>query len=82
MRLHTGKGSLLVAAFDERIALSIPQESGSGGAATWRVSDWTGNKTQTLSEITWEDVWFGKAIEAVRRPGDRLRINIRLDVWS
>lgn len=32
-----GKGTLAVGAFDERIALTIPQESGSGGASLWRV---------------------------------------------
>ena len=32
-----GKGSLAVGAFDARIALTIPQESGSGGASLWRV---------------------------------------------
>lgn len=32
-----GKGSLAVGAFDARIALVIPQESGSGGASLWRV---------------------------------------------
>ena len=32
-----GKGALAVGAFDERIALTIPQESGSGGASLWRV---------------------------------------------
>ena len=40
-------------AFDERIKLTIPQESGSGGSASWRVSDWMasqGQETQTLSQ--------------------------------
>lgn len=32
-----GKGSLAVGAFDTRIALTIRQESGSGGASLWRV---------------------------------------------
>ncbi|MCQ2107807.1 MAG: hypothetical protein MJZ05_03480 [Fibrobacter sp.] len=32
-----GKGSLAAGAFDSRIALVIPQESGSGGASLWRV---------------------------------------------
>lgn len=32
-----GKGALAVGAFDTRIALTIPQESGSGGASLWRV---------------------------------------------
>jgi hypothetical protein len=32
-----GKMSLYAAAFDERIALAIPEESGGGGEAAWRV---------------------------------------------
>jgi hypothetical protein len=58
---RNGKGALLVGAFDERIKLTIPQESGSGGSASWRVSDWMlsqGQQTQTLSEIVNENVWF------------------------
>ncbi len=58
---RNGKGALAVGAYDERIKLVIPQESGSGGAGTWRVSDWMlsqGQSTQTLSEIVGENVWF------------------------
>jgi hypothetical protein len=58
---RNGKGALVVGAFDERIALTIPQESGSGGAGSWRVSDAvsaSGTSTQTLSEIVGENVWF------------------------
>jgi hypothetical protein len=58
---RNGKGALIVGAFDERIALTIPQESGSGGSASWRVSDAqvaAGTVVQTLSEITGENVWF------------------------
>ena len=35
-----GKGALACGAFDERIVLTIPEESGSGGSASWRVSDY------------------------------------------
>jgi hypothetical protein len=58
---RNGKGALTVGAFDERIKLTIPQESGSGGSGNWRVSDWMlsqGQQTQTLSEIVNENVWF------------------------
>jgi hypothetical protein len=57
-----GKGALVCGAFDERIKLTIPQESGSGGAASWRVSDYQyyvlGQTVQTLGEITGENCWF------------------------
>jgi hypothetical protein len=58
---RNGKGALTVGAFDERIKLTIPQESGSGGSGSWRVSDWMasqGQETQTLSQIVGENVWF------------------------
>lgn len=38
-----GKGALFAAAFDERIALALPQESGGGGVPSWRVSETLGN---------------------------------------
>ena len=58
---RNGKGALAVGAFDERIKLTIPQEPGSGGSGTWRVSQWMlsqGQNTQTLSQIVGENVWF------------------------
>ena len=58
---RNGKGAMVAGAFDERIKLTIPQESGSGGSGTWRVSDWMnsqGQTTQTLSQIVGENVWF------------------------
>lgn len=58
---RNGKGALVAGAFDERIKLTIPQESGSGGSGNWRVSDFMlsqGQQTQTLSEIVGENVWF------------------------
>jgi hypothetical protein len=61
-----GKGALVAGAFDERIALVLPQESGAGGTACWRLCDFENEenvkkklKTQTAAQIVTENVWFG-----------------------
>ncbi|WP_437979280.1 PE PGRS family protein [Sorangium sp. So ce295] len=58
---RNGKGALTVGAFDERIVLTIPQESGAGGSASWRVSQAganAGENVQTLSNAANEQPWF------------------------
>lgn len=50
-----GKASLFAAAFDERICLAIPQESGGGGVAAWRVSETLGNVERTYNT---DGHWF------------------------
>jgi hypothetical protein len=60
---RNGKGAFMAAALVPRIALGIPQESGSGGAACWRISDSekaAGKNIQTSGEIIGENVWFSK----------------------
>ncbi|KAI1074834.1 carbohydrate esterase family 15 protein [Whalleya microplaca] len=64
---RNGKGAFIVGALANRIALTLPQESGSGGAACWRISDDEHNKgknIQTAGEIVGENVWFSKNLDA------------------
>lgn len=58
---RNGKGALVAGALDTRIALTLPQESGSGGDACWRLSKFeqdSGSVVQTATEIVGENVWF------------------------
>ncbi|KAB5585723.1 hypothetical protein GE09DRAFT_1234374 [Coniochaeta sp. 2T2.1] len=58
---RNGKGAFMVGALNPRIALTIPQESGSGGAACWRISDSEkskGKNIQTAGQIVGENAWF------------------------
>jgi hypothetical protein len=55
-----GKMALFSGAFDERIALTIAQESGGGGYPAWRVSETLGNvETLEKTDHHWfiEDMW-------------------------
>jgi hypothetical protein len=74
---RNGKGALMIGAFDERIALTIPQESGSGGMALWRVSydedasfggTTTKHLVQTLDSAYGEQPWFGTALQQFGTP--------------
>jgi hypothetical protein len=61
-----GKGAFTIGAFDERIALGIPQESGTGGVSAFRIVNesitWTtsGKHAQSLASA-WTEApgWFG-----------------------
>jgi hypothetical protein len=81
---RNGSGALTVGAFDERIVLTIPQESGVGGDGSWRVSDAVsagGGNTQTLNEIVGENVWFSTALNqfAAGSPGHSLAAKLPFD---
>lgn len=56
-----GKMALFAGAFDERIALTIAQEPGSGGVDAWRVSETLGN-VETLGRTSY--AWF---LESMRQ---------------
>ncbi|KAI0126279.1 carbohydrate esterase family 15 protein [Xylariales sp. AK1849] len=64
---RNGKGAFVAGALNDRIALTLPEESGSGGAACWRISDSEhskGKNIQTASEIVGENVWFSTRFNA------------------
>ena len=84
-----GKGALVIGAMDSRIALTIPQESGSGGAATWRAAEFE-NETQPqgcenpanpaacvqkLSSTYTETQWFGTSIAQFANAVNRLPVD-------
>ncbi|KAG8775660.1 carbohydrate-binding module 1 [Serendipita sp. 411] len=72
---RNGKGAIVAGAFDERVALTIPQESGSGGSACWRLSDAqksSGANVQTASQIVGENVWFSPAFNSFSNSVTRL----------
>lgn len=54
-----GKMALWSGAFDERVALTIAQEPGGGGAAAWRISETLGH-VETLGNTSFE--WFKESM--------------------
>jgi hypothetical protein len=71
---YAGKMALYAGAFDERIALTIAQESGGGGAPAWRVShaiepDGTVEKTDNTS-----GVWFMESMKTQFRGDEVYRL--------
>ena len=57
-----GKGAIIAGAFDERVALTMPIESGTAGVPIWRGIP--GEGAQTLSSAYGEQPWFGDAFNA------------------
>jgi (4-O-methyl)-D-glucuronate---lignin esterase len=65
---YAGKGALAMGAFDERVALTIVEEGGSGGTALWRVSTAeakAGQNIQEATEIVGEQNWEGADFKAL-----------------
>ncbi|ANB15160.1 hypothetical protein AWJ20_2784 [Sugiyamaella lignohabitans] len=73
-----GKGALVAGAYDDRFVLTIPQESGSGGAACWRLSQYNlthNDVVQTATEIVQENVWFSTSFERYANYTDQLPLD-------
>ncbi|HYP98871.1 MAG TPA: hypothetical protein VER96_09360 [Polyangiaceae bacterium] len=61
-----GKMSLYAGAFDERIALVIPEESGGGGEASWRVmASQTGTEDLEAAQGT---AWYATNLKQFKNP--------------
>ena len=61
---RNGKGALVAGAFDDRVALVMPQEGGSGGPGCWRiVNDMKarGIQVEDSTQIVTGDGWFTPA---------------------
>jgi hypothetical protein len=81
---RNGKGAIVAGAFDERIALTISQESGAGGSSLWRLADvhqkaWLdggrqpeNGAVQTLAQIVTENVWFRDSFRRFSTTATRL----------
>ena len=81
---RNGKGALVVGALDERIALTLPQESGAGGSALWRMAQVNHQKwvdagktpdyadVQTLSSAAGENAWFRRTFSQFGSAVDQL----------
>jgi hypothetical protein len=57
-----GKGAFVAGVFDQRVALTMPIESGTAGVPIWRNVNAEG--AQTLSSAYGEQPWFGDAFSA------------------
>lgn len=78
---RNGKGALVCGAMDERIALTIPTESGAGGASSWRVADAilaSGGNVQTARQIVQENTWLSPSFVPFGPKIERLPIDQHL----
>jgi hypothetical protein len=63
---YAGKMALYVGAFDERIAFTIPQESGGGGKAAWHVMA-NQPETENLEEAQGTG-WYSQRLKQFTNP--------------
>jgi hypothetical protein len=59
---YAGKMALFAGAFDERVALTIPQENGGGGAAAWRVSQQIEADLSVETATHTDHNWYGNQL--------------------
>lgn len=72
---YQGKIALYAGALDERIALTIPQESGGGGTISWRYSDMLERRDDTEVENLLHAQgapWYAEALQQFNDEPDKL----------
>lgn len=76
---RNGKGAMVAGAYDKRIALTIPQESGAGGSVCWRLADYEafvlGEFVQTATQIVTENVWLSTSFERFANSTSELMVD-------
>jgi hypothetical protein len=64
---RNGKGALVAGALEPRIALTIPQESGTGGAGCWRIAadqkPPIGPHPQVIIDLIKDQTWFSPSFD-------------------
>lgn len=68
---YAGKMALFAGAFDERIALTIAQESGGGGVNSWRVSETIGN-VEKIDNTNY--AWFMQSMKTNFQNGNAVKL--------
>lgn len=72
---RNGKGAMVSGAFDTRIALTIPQEGGSGAMGCWRIAGEmkrNGTRVEDAEQIVNGDQWFAPEFSGFVRSLDKL----------
>ena len=64
---YAGKLALFAGALDERIALTLPQESGGGGATAWRVSQEIQGDNEVETATRTDYSWFASPLRQFSR---------------
>jgi hypothetical protein len=79
---YAGKAALYAGAWDERIALTIPQESGGGGTISWRYSDMLekrdGVEVENLIHAQGGSVdfpWYSRALRQFTNAPEKLPVD-------
>jgi hypothetical protein len=75
---YQGKIALYAGAFDERIALTIPQESGGGGTISWRYSDMLEKRDHTEVENLLHAQgapWYAAALRQFNEAPEKLPVD-------